>query len=107
MKISPLFGSEGSGGLCRIWPVKGSDEATKVDATGSAPILVVGGKDDPATPYQWAPSLTAQLKTATLVTYEGEGHGAYLSGNKCIARLVDDYLIKGKLPERGVSCAAA
>ncbi|WP_327105541.1 alpha/beta hydrolase [Nonomuraea glycinis] len=107
MKISPLFGSEGSGGLCRIWPAKGSDEATKVDATGSAPILVVGGKNDPATPYQWAPSLTAQLKTATLVTYEGEGHGAYLSGSKCIARLVDDYLIKGKLPERGVSCAAA
>jgi pimeloyl-ACP methyl ester carboxylesterase len=68
---------------------------------------VVGGKNDPATPYQWAPRLTAQLKTATLVTYEGEGHGAYLSGSKCIARLVDNYLIKGKLPERGTSCAAA
>ncbi|MGN9785433.1 alpha/beta hydrolase [Nonomuraea sp. ZG12] len=107
MKISPLFGSEGSGGLCRVWPAKGSDEATRVNATGSAPILVVGGKNDPATPYQWAPKLTAQLKTATLVTYQGEGHGAYLSGNKCVARLVDDYLIKGKLPERGASCAAA
>jgi pimeloyl-ACP methyl ester carboxylesterase len=107
LKISPLFGSEGSGGLCRVWPAKGSDEATRVNATGSAPILVVGGKNDPATPYQWAPRLTAQLKTATLVTYEGEGHGAYLSGSKCIARLVDNYLIKGKLPERGTSCAAA
>ncbi|NUP02651.1 MAG: alpha/beta fold hydrolase, partial [Nonomuraea sp.] len=76
LKISPLFGSEGSGGLCRVWPAKGSDQARHVNATGSAPIVVVGGRGDPATPYEWAPKLTAQLKTARLVTYEGEGHGA-------------------------------
>ncbi|MFB4281546.1 MULTISPECIES: alpha/beta hydrolase [unclassified Nonomuraea] len=107
MKISPLFGSEGSGGLCRVWPAKGSNEARHVDATGSAPILVVGGKGDPATPYEWAPKLTAQLKTATLVTYEGEGHGAYLSGSKCVQGLVDSYLIDGKVPSKGTSCPAA
>ncbi|SEG40918.1 alpha/beta hydrolase fold [Nonomuraea solani] len=107
LKISPLFGSEGSGGLCRVWPAKGSDEARRVDATGSAPILVVGGKGDPATPYEWAPKLTAQLKTATLVTYQGEGHGAYLSGSKCVQGLVDSYLVDGKMPERGATCPAA
>ncbi|MEV4468068.1 alpha/beta hydrolase [Nonomuraea salmonea] len=107
LKISPLFGSEGSGGLCRVWPAKGSDEARHVDATGSAPILVVGGKGDPATPYQWAPKLTAQLKTATLVTYEGEGHGAYLSGSKCVQGIVDAYLIDGKMPQKGTTCPAA
>ncbi|WP_336213578.1 alpha/beta hydrolase [Nonomuraea sp. LPB2021202275-12-8] len=107
MKISPLFGSEGSGGLCRLWPAKGGDEAMRVNATGSAPILVVGGKNDPATPYQWAPKLTSQLRTGTLVTYEGEGHGAYLSGSKCVAQLVDDYLINGKLPKKGTTCRAA
>ncbi|MGW4792263.1 alpha/beta fold hydrolase, partial [Nonomuraea sp. NPDC004297] len=58
LKISPMFGSEGSGGLCRVWPAKGSDEARHVNATGSAPIVVVGGKGDPATPYEWAPKLT-------------------------------------------------
>ncbi|MEO3873106.1 alpha/beta hydrolase [Nonomuraea sp. B12E4] len=107
MRISPLFGSEGSGGLCRVWPVKGSNEARHVDATGSGPILVVGGKGDPATPYEWAPRLTSQLKTATLVTYEGEGHGAYLSGSKCIRGLVDSYLIEGKVPAKGSTCPAA
>ncbi|MEU4574860.1 alpha/beta hydrolase [Nonomuraea sp. ATR24] len=107
LKISPLFGGAGSGALCDVWPVKGSDEARKVDATGSAPILVVGGKNDPATPYEWAPKLTRQLRTATLVTYEGEGHGAYLSGSKCVAELVNGYLLKGKVPERGASCPAA
>ncbi|WP_433517092.1 alpha/beta hydrolase [Nonomuraea sp. CA-143628] len=104
VKISPLFGSEGPGGLCSAWPVKGSDEAKHVDATGSAPIVVVGGTGDPATPYEWAPKLTAQLKTATLVTFEGEGHGAYLSGNKCVKRFVDSYLLAGKMPERGATC---
>ncbi|SDK70684.1 alpha/beta hydrolase [Nonomuraea jiangxiensis] len=107
LKISPLFGSEGSGGLCRVWPVKGSNEARHVDATGSAPIVVVGGKGDPATPYEWAPRLTSQLKTATLVTYEGEGHGAYLSGSKCIRGLVDSYLLEGKVPGKGATCPAA
>ncbi|MDP4509011.1 alpha/beta hydrolase [Nonomuraea turcica] len=107
LRISPLFGSEGSGGLCRVWPAQGSDQARHVNATGSAPILVVGGKGDPATPYEWAPRLTAQLKTATLVTYMGEGHGAYLSGSKCVQGLVDAYMIDGKVPEKGATCPAA
>ncbi|MFD2350182.1 alpha/beta hydrolase [Nonomuraea ferruginea] len=51
--------------------------------------------------------MTAQLKTATLVTYEGEGHGAYLSGSQCVAKLVDSYLLDGKLPRRGATCPAA
>ncbi|MFD1538145.1 alpha/beta hydrolase [Nonomuraea guangzhouensis] len=106
VKLSPLFGSEGAGGLCSVWPVKGSDEARHVDAAGSGPIVVVGGKGDPATPYEWAPKLTKQLKTATLVTYEGEGHGSYLSGNKCVKRFVDAYLLAGKVPEKGASCKA-
>ncbi|WP_188187084.1 alpha/beta hydrolase [Nonomuraea sp. SYSU D8015] len=107
LKISPLFGSEGSGALCRVWPVKGNDQARRVNATGSAPIVVIGGRGDPATPYEWAPKLTAQLKTATLVTYEGEGHGAYLSGSRCVQGLVDTYLIGGKVPRNGTSCPAA
>ncbi|MFI6496804.1 alpha/beta hydrolase [Nonomuraea typhae] len=105
LKISPMFGSAGAGSLCSVWPVPGSDEARHVDATGSAPIVVVGGKGDPATPYEWAPKLTEQLKTATLVTYEGEGHGAYLSGSQCVKGIVDAYLLNGKVPQAGATCA--
>nr|WP_055506104.1 alpha/beta hydrolase [Nonomuraea pusilla] len=107
LKISPLFGSEGSGGLCRVWPAKGSNQAKHVNATGSAPILVVGGRHDPATPYQWAPKMTAALRTATLLTYEGVGHGAYLSGNKCVAGAVDGYLLEGRMPQKGADCPSA
>jgi hypothetical protein len=68
--------------------------------------MVIGGKGDPATPYQWAVSLNEKLKTGVLVTYEGEGHGAYLSGSSCVMRTVDTYLLNGKLPAADTSCPA-
>ncbi|WP_327089091.1 alpha/beta hydrolase [Nonomuraea sp. NBC_01738] len=106
-EIYPMLRSGGLGLLCRNWPVKGDDAAKRIDATGSAPIVVVGGKGDPATPYEWAPKLTAQLKTGVLLTYEGEGHGAYLSGSSCVTRALDTYLLTGKTPAPGTTCPAA
>ncbi|WP_336210733.1 alpha/beta hydrolase [Nonomuraea sp. LPB2021202275-12-8] len=105
-EVFPILASDGSGAVCAHWPAKGTDEAKKIDATGSAPIVVIGGKGDPATPYQWALTLTEQLKTGVLVTYEGEGHGAYLSGSSCVMRAVDTYMLTGKVPGAGSSCPA-
>ncbi|MEV7013493.1 alpha/beta fold hydrolase [Streptosporangium sp. NPDC051022] len=104
VKISPLFGGIGMGSICAVWPVPGSNEARKIDATGSAPIVVIGGTGDPATPYEWAPRLTSQLKTGVLVTYKGEGHGAYLSGDACVKKMTDGYLLDGKVPANGTVC---
>ncbi|MFF3441083.1 alpha/beta hydrolase [Streptosporangium sp. NPDC002721] len=107
LKVSPLFGGAGMGLICSMWPTPGDDAARRINATGSAPILVVGGTGDPATPYEWAPKLTAELRTGVLATYKGEGHGAYLSGNACIKKVIDAYLIDGKVPERGVVCTGS
>ncbi|WP_326829588.1 alpha/beta hydrolase [Streptosporangium sp. NBC_01810] len=104
MRVSPLFGGTGMGLICSMWPVPGSDEARRVNATGSAPIMVIGGTGDPATPYEWAPKLTSELRTGVLVTYKGEGHGAYLSGDACIGKVTDAYLIDGKVPAKGITC---
>jgi pimeloyl-ACP methyl ester carboxylesterase len=90
-----------------MWPAPGNDEARRINATGSAPILVIGGTGDPATPYEWAPKLTAELRTGVLVTYKGEGHGAYLSGDACIKKITDAYLINGKVPDRGIVCTGS
>ncbi|GHE45203.1 peptidase [Streptosporangium violaceochromogenes] len=106
-KISPLFGSTGMGAICSVWPVPGNDEARKVNATGSAPIVVIGGTGDPATPYQWAPRLTSQLRTGVLVTYKGEGHGAYLTGDACVKKIADGYLLDGNVPANGVTCSSS
>ncbi|MDX3102209.1 alpha/beta hydrolase [Nonomuraea angiospora] len=105
-KIFPVLSAEGSGAPCAHWPVPGDDAAKRIDATGSGPIVVIGGKGDPATPYQWATRLTDQLKTGVLVTYEGEGHGAYLTGNACVMRTVDAYVLEGKVPAKSTTCAA-
>ncbi|WP_433241559.1 alpha/beta hydrolase [Streptosporangium sp. CA-135522] len=107
LKISPLFGSAGLGTICRVWPASGSDEARKVNAAGSAPIVVVGGTGDPATPYRWAPKLTGELTTGVLVTYKGEGHGAYLSGDACVKKVIDAYFLDGKVPAKGTTCPAS
>ncbi|MDR8414518.1 alpha/beta hydrolase [Nonomuraea sp. 3-1Str] len=105
-KIFPVLATSGTVAPCAHWPVPGDDRAKRIDATGSAPIMVVGAKGDPATPYRWATSLTARLRTGVLLTYEGEGHGAYLSGSACVAQHVNTYLLTGKLPARDTSCPA-
>ncbi|MEQ4717412.1 alpha/beta hydrolase [Nonomuraea sp. B19D2] len=104
-KTFPILAAEGSA-PCAHWAVRGDDAARHIDATGSGPIVVIGGRGDPATPYQWATRLTAQLKTGVLVTYEGEGHGAYLTGDACVLRTVDAYVLEGKVPASATTCAA-
>ncbi|QIM19849.1 alpha/beta hydrolase [Leucobacter coleopterorum] len=103
-KIAPTIGQfQGYGDLgCAGWPYPGA-ERTAVKAEGADPILVVGTTGDPATPYRWAESLTKQLESARLLTYEGEGHTAYGS-NGCVNGAVDDYLLNGTLPAEGTRC---
>ncbi|MEW9534506.1 alpha/beta hydrolase [Microbispora sp. NPDC049125] len=101
---TPLFApTAASAGSCSVWPVPGNDAARRVNATGSNPIVVVGVTNDPATPYQWAPRLTAQLRTGVLLTLAGEGHGAY-GQSPCIDTAVNSYLLGGKVPAKGLRC---
>lgn len=63
---------------------------------GYAPILVVGGENDPATPIVWAHQLTEKLGAgATLLTYSGEGHGAFFASN-CVRAAASDVLIEAQ-----------
>jgi pimeloyl-ACP methyl ester carboxylesterase len=102
-KMSPLFG--GGSATCALWPVPNVPN-DRIDATGSDPIVVIGGKADPATPFEWAESMARKLKTGVLVTFEGEGHGSYGQGNKCVDKLVHEYFFDGKIPVAGSSCPA-
>jgi hypothetical protein len=43
--------------------------------------------------------------TATLLTYEGWGHGVY-GRSECVTGAFDAYLISGALPPRGTHCPA-
>lgn len=103
---SPVFGSFMAWGMlqCTGWPVKGNDAAKNVSAPDATPIVVVGNIGDPATPYAWAPALAKELGKGVLVTLKGEGHGAYLTGDKCLQGKVDGYLLDGKVPAKGTTC---
>ena len=78
--------------------------ATTPDAAGAGPILVVGGTGDPATPYAWSQALAAQLEGGHLLTRVGEGHGSYVSGNRCIDETVTAHLLEGVLPAEERIC---
>ncbi|MFF4369964.1 alpha/beta hydrolase [Streptomyces sp. NPDC001594] len=107
-KASPVFGDFLGWALmsCTGWPVAGSWQTPDVSAPGSAPILVVGNTGDPATPYEGARNMVNRLGKGVGVelTYKGQGHGAYNSGDPCVQRAVNAYLLDGKVPGANAVC---
>jgi hypothetical protein len=102
---SPLFGPafQYSNLLCAYWPVKATGTPGPLAAPGAPPILVVGGTDDPATPYAWAQAVNQQLSGSVLLTRQGNGHTSYNS-SPCAQQLIDAYLIDLSLPAVGTVC---
>lgn len=93
------------GGLpCVYWPVQTKAAPRPLAAAGAKPILVIGTIRDPATPYRWSQALASQLKSGTLLTYDGDGHTAYLGGPPCITSATDRYLVSGAPPREGTLC---
>ena len=105
---SPIFGPLLGSGLdsCSDWPVP-TNPVPAISADGSAPILVVGTVGDPATPYEWSERMVEALGPATLLTYEGDGHTAFLTSGACIQDAVSTYLVDLELPPPGTRCPAA
>mgnify|MGYP000672156310 CR=1 FL=1 len=89
---------------CGQWPVRGGTPPHKVTAAGSAPIVVLGTTRDPATIYEWARRLRAQLANAALVTLDGDGHTAYGRGSGCVDDAIDTYYVTGQTPKDGLTC---
>jgi len=89
---------------CGYWPVAANNAPKRITAAGSGPIVVVGTTRDPATPYKWAQQLAAELQNGHLITYDGDGHTAYMRSNSCVDGAVDAYLLKGVVPPPGLRC---
>ncbi|WP_255952295.1 alpha/beta hydrolase [Streptomyces odontomachi] len=108
-KGAPLFGDYLAWSMlsCTGWPVRGAVQHPDVSAPGAPPILVVGNTGDPATPYRGARRMADQLGPGVGVelTWKGQGHGAYDSGDKCVRNAVDGYLLDGKVPRDGTVCS--
>ncbi|GAA4175090.1 alpha/beta hydrolase [Gryllotalpicola koreensis] len=105
-QVAPVMGPFFSyGGIaCWNWPFKPTRTPAPVHATGSAPILVLGTTNDPATPYRSSVDLANDLENGHLVTWNGSGHTAYGRSNACVSNTVDDYFVKGAVPAKDPHC---
>ncbi|MGW0910335.1 alpha/beta hydrolase [Streptomyces sp. NPDC002784] len=109
-KISPVFGTFlgwDTAGWCHEWPVPGQHDDPEVSAPGAEPVLVIGNTGDPATPYEGARKMADELGegVGVVLTWKGEGHGAYGSGSDCVDSTVDGYLLSGTVPKDGKVCS--
>jgi pimeloyl-ACP methyl ester carboxylesterase len=90
---------------CSGWPYPLAERPSDYSAKGSNPILVVGTKGDPATPYDQAVSLAESvLANGHLITYNGEGHTAYGGASQCVNDAVDAYFFENVVPAEDPDC---
>src|SRR2546421_3480832 len=105
-KASPLFGPwfQYSNLQCALWLVKPKNRQGPLTVSGAPPILLVGGTNDPATPYAEAQSVNRQIAGSVLLTRQGNGHTSYDS-SACAHAAEDAYLISLTLPAAGTVCS--
>jgi pimeloyl-ACP methyl ester carboxylesterase len=102
MHLSPFFSDITS---CLGWTGPVNNPQHQLRPQHAPPILMTNSVHDIATPYEWATNIATQLPTATLLTYDGTGHGDYGS-SLCARDAIDKYLLTLRLPARGTHCAA-
>jgi pimeloyl-ACP methyl ester carboxylesterase len=89
---------------CQAWPEPAQPLAPFTEPT-PVPVLVVGTKGDPSTPYAWSERM-AQVLGANLLTYEGDGHTAFfntfLAG--CTGAAVTEFLLDPESAAPPTSC---
>ena len=82
----------------------GTPKLQEISYSGDAPIVVLGGKNDPATPFRWAEEMTASLgSNARLLTFTGEGHSQILV-SYCVDKIAGELFAKNVLPKKGTIC---
>ena len=89
---------------CAFWPVPAQIQPHAIHADGAAPILVVASRFDPATPYSWGMTLSQELHSAVLLTFDGTVHAAFGRGSSCIDPAVVRYLVDRAPPSGGTVC---
>ena len=92
--------------LCINPPVPATNPQRPLRAPDAPPIMVINSRFDPPTPYEGAQRVAGQLGRATLVTYDGMGHGA-ANRTGCTRGLVLRYLVETVPPPAGTHCPAA
>ncbi|MGR6966614.1 alpha/beta hydrolase [Geodermatophilus sp. URMC 61] len=91
---------------CAPWTGRSTERHTGPwDSWTRNPVLLIGNRYDPATPYRNAVAVHDLLPNSTLLTVDGVGHGS-LGVSTCASSLMSQYLLTGATPPAGTVCAA-
>jgi pimeloyl-ACP methyl ester carboxylesterase len=90
---------------CQGYPLPTVNPQHRYDIHGTPPILMTNSLWDPATVYPWAVNAARQIPAATLLTYDGVGHGNYFLST-CSRQAIDRYLLTVRTPPQGTHCPA-
>ncbi|MFF9895893.1 alpha/beta hydrolase [Streptomyces longispororuber] len=107
-EASPVFGEHNLTLvlMCFGWPAGTSYIRDDVRDVDTPPLLLVGTRGDPATPYRWTEETARRLgSSAVVLDNKGDGHTGYF-GSKCVKAKVDGFLLYKQMPKDGSSCAA-
>jgi pimeloyl-ACP methyl ester carboxylesterase len=90
---------------CATWPVESPNRyAGPWNATTPNPVLVVGTRADPRTPYPGARAVAGLLGNAVLLTHDGYGHTTTVDRSACVIARMGDYLTGLTTPPPGTVC---
>lgn len=105
MQASPTLGSFFAYPEVGCEPYAKAADPVEYDesAPGAGPILVIGTLRDPATPYANAEQMAELLQSGVLLSYDSDGHTAFLSDTGALQKAVVDYFINGTVPENGTT----
>lgn len=93
----PIAGPTSSGACPGRWPAA-VDPLPRVGGKGAPPIVVIGTRGDPVTPYRWSVELARALASGVLVTAERTTHTSFGQGDTCLDGLVSRYLVTPARP---------
>jgi pimeloyl-ACP methyl ester carboxylesterase len=105
-RTAPYFGRYWTwfSSICQPWPGHDPDRYTGPWTRPTAnPVLIVGTRFDPATPFQGAVTLARLLPRSRLLTLDGWGHTSE-GKSSCVNAHIDRYLLTAHLPQPGTVC---
>jgi len=105
-RTAPYFGRYWTwfSSICQPWPGRDPDRYTGPWTRRTVnPVLVVGNRFDPATPYQGAVTLARLLPRSRLLTLNGWGHTSE-GKSSCIDTHTARYLLTPRTPQPGTVC---
>ena len=101
------YSAGGGGRPAPSWLVRSADRYTGPwNVTTSNPILVIGTRFDPNTPYADARRTARRLGNAVLLTHDGYSHTSRNDPSECLKRATAAYLTRPRTPAAGTVCAS-